>query len=136
MKPNRRMRRAALKKVQKKLMQELRDQPQQPLDTTNGAPVTPVQMAQAIILQDYRNAAAFQKLVTEIHDAAVETRRWAPDAGEDRDDLESDIANLAALAFETRQHTIETGLAFIDAADPRQRQVLSDEGVSDEGLVN
>jgi hypothetical protein len=120
---NRQQRRATARRAAKNAMAELKRR-----EADGGAQPDEAMYSKSAILQEYQNAAAFQKIVTEIYDGCVESLRWAdgdapPQAVED---LESDRKMLKALALEARQWTIECGVAFLEIIDPRPNTLAAE----------
>lgn len=112
--PNRQQRRAAEAAARKAANKRL---------TTNN-PVDVVTAPQGSghpILEAYQRAAGFQKIVTELYDHVQETLRWAPADSDVHRELTEDGEMLAKVALESRQHTLECGLAFLEAVDPRPK---------------
>jgi hypothetical protein len=70
------------------------------------------------IIAAYQTAANFQKLVTEVHDGAVESQRWTREGEPEAAELAEDIEMLRKLCLDARRNTIEAGLAVIQLVDP------------------
>lgn len=114
---NRAQRRATAKAAAKNVMAELRKREASGQEMPGE--ITERQAAQAAILQEYKNAVAWQKLVTELYDHTQESLRWSDEDSEDRQQLEADAVTARSLALAARFFTFETGLAFADCVDPR-----------------
>ena len=109
---NRAQRRAAAKQIAKRAVTDLRSQEHK----------TEAQELQNAAYQELQRAVQFQKQATELWDATQESLRWTPNSSayeRAREELESDALMLQSIAVEARQHTIECGIAFLEAIDPR-----------------